>query len=127
MLLSPSQENTPTKLGTWQVFFLSQKRWASCKPWHCWQTTQVWDNGYKIEVFNTIDECKVFKSFEEWYNLQRQMGFYSKILQVIWLLKKKWQQKNKIMFNLFEMMRTYSFDHKNMGEKPSQTSHNLYF
>ncbi len=41
-------------------------------------------NGYKIEqVFNTIDECKVFKSLEEWYNLQRQMRFYSKILQVI--------------------------------------------
>ncbi len=31
------------------------------------------------------------------------------------------------MFNLFEVMRTYSFVHKNMGEKPSQTSHNLSF
>jgi hypothetical protein len=31
------------------------------------------------------------------------------------------------MFNLFDMMGAYSFIHKNMGEKPSQTSQNLYY
>lgn len=102
--VSPRQENTPTKLGSWWNFGTceSQKGWTCYKPWQSRWYKQVWNCYYKIKQdFNSSDECKFFNSTSKWCYMERQMGGICRRFQKdLWLENMYWKQPRLLVHEL---------------------------